>query len=122
MPRYTNKKDRRMRRHQRLRRKIAGTAECPRLAVCFTGKHIYAQFIDDEAGQTLASVSTLDAEFREAHVGGANLAAAELLGQLAAGRAQKVKIKSVTFDRGGFRYHGRVKAFADKARENGLEF
>ncbi len=118
MARYTTKKEKRIRRHMRLRRKVSGTAECPRLAVCATSKHFYAQFIDDEAGRTLAAVSTLDKGFD----GAANVEGVKKLGVLAAEKAAKAEIKNVVFDRGGFRFHGKVKAFADAVRECGVKF
>jgi len=109
------------RRHRRIRRRVAGTPEAPRLSVCFTSRGIYVQFIDDVAGQTLAAVSTLDKAFRESGQK-ANMAGAAALGKLAAERAIAKQISRVVFDRGGFRYHGRVKAIADAARAGGLQF
>jgi large subunit ribosomal protein L18 len=109
----------RARRHQRLRQKVQGTAERPRMSVCFTGKHIYVQFIDDRQGSTLAAVSTVAAESKGTK---SNLAGAKQLGTLAAQKAKEKNISAVVFDRGGFRYHGRVKALADAAREAGLKF
>ncbi len=109
----------RQRRHARLRQKIHGTATRPRLSVCFTGKHIYVQFIDDVRGATLASTSTLASEARGTR---ATVEGAKKLGALAAAKAKEKKIAEVVFDRGGFRYHGRVKALADAAREAGLKF
>ena len=105
----------------RLRRKIAGSAQKPRLSVCFTEKHIYVQLIDDEAGHTIVSASSLDPEFKEAG-GKTNLKGAEVLGRLAAEKAAQAGIKEVVFDRGGFRYHGRVKTLAEAARSAGLKF
>lgn len=110
----------RKKRHQRVRRNMSGTAERPRLNVYRSNKHIYAQLIDDEAGQTLASASTQDPEFKLEGTG--NVDAAQKVGELIAKRAQEKDIKSVVFDRGGYLFHGRVKALADAARENGLEF
>jgi len=107
------------RRHARVRQKIAGTAQRPRMAVCLTGSHIYVQFIDDGAGRTLASASTLAAEGKGTKP---NVAGAKKLGALAAAKAKEKNITEVVFDRGGFRYHGRVKALADAAREAGLKF
>lgn len=121
MPIYKTKKELRKRRHKRLRWKISGTSECPRLSICSTSRHIYAQFIDDEHGQTLIAVSTLDPEFRK-QTSKSNVEAAKLLGKIAADKAQASKIKTVVFDRGGFMYHGRIKAFADAARSGGLKF
>lgn len=105
------------RRHMRLRQKIRGTPERPRMAVCMTGRHIYVQFVDDTAGRTLAAVSTLAVKGLKPTVEGARQ-----LGALAAQRAKEKNIETVVFDRGGFRYHGRVKALADAAREAGLKF
>jgi large subunit ribosomal protein L18 len=109
----------RQRRHMRLRQKIRGTARRPRMSVCFSGKHIYVQFIDDEAGHTLAAASTLSPEMKGTK---ANLAGARKLGAFAAQKALEKNITEVVFDRGGFKYHGRVKALADAAREAGLKF
>lgn len=109
----------RIRRHWRIRKKVHGTPERPRMSVCFTGKHIYVQFIDDVAGRTLASVSTLQNGLKGAK---ANVAGAKRVGALAAEKAKEKNITEVVFDRGGFKYHGRVKALADAAREAGLKF
>ena len=109
-------------RHQRLRCKIAGTAERPRLAVCRTAQHVYAQVIDDDRQHTLVAASTLSPEFRELAVRASNVAGATALGKLIAEKAQAAQIRKVVFDRGGFAYHGRVKALADAARAAGLEF
>lgn len=108
----------RQKRHQRVRAKISGTAECPRLNVYRSNKNIYAQVIDDVAGVTLASASTLDKEIS----GGTKTEAATQVGALVAKRANDKGIKKVVFDRGGYLYHGRVQALAEAARENGLEF
>ena len=108
----------RQKRHQRVRAKISGTAECPRLNVYRSNKNIYAQVIDDVAGVTLASASTLDKEIS----GGTKTEAATEVGALVAKRANEKGIKKVVFDRGGYLYHGRVAALATAARENGLEF
>ncbi len=104
------------RRHARIRRKVAGTAERPRLAVFRSAKHIYAQLIDDEAGKTLASASTI-ADGAE----GAKKDAAKRIGGLLAERAKAAGIENAVFDRGGFRYHGRVAAIADAVRDGGLK-
>jgi len=117
----TDKKQARVRRHVRVRRKVSGTAERPRLSVCFTAKNIYAQVIDDDCGHTLAFASSLEAAFKE-QSGKANVAGAQLVGRLIAEKALKAGVSTVVFDRGGFQYHGRVKALADAARENGLKF
>lgn len=110
----------RKKRHARVRAKLSGTAEYPRLNVFRSSKHIYAQLIDDVNGVTLASASTLDKEATFEGTGNADAAAK--VGELIAKRAVEKGIKSVVFDRGGYLYHGRVKALADAARENGLEF
>lgn len=102
----------------RVRSKISGTAECPRLNVFRSNKNIYAQVIDDVAGVTLASASTLDKEIS----GGNKTEQAQEVGKLVAQRASEKGIKVVVFDRGGYLYHGRVAALAQAARENGLEF
>ena len=111
--------DFRARRHLRLRQKVSGTTARPRMSVCFTSKHIYVQFIDDSQGSTLAAVSTVAPDAKGTK---ANLAGAKKLGSLAAQKAKEKNIAAVVFDRGGFRYHGRVKALADAAREAGLKF
>jgi large subunit ribosomal protein L18 len=105
--------------HKRIRRKLSGTAERPRLAVFRSVAHIYAQVIDDRAGQTLVSASSVD---KGGKTNGGNVAAAKAIGKLVAERAKEKGIKSVVFDRGGYQYHGRIKALADAAREAGLEF
>jgi large subunit ribosomal protein L18 len=107
----------RKRRHNRVRKKVVGTAERPRLAVYRSNRHMYAQVIDDFAGRTLASASTL----KDATASDDRLSAAKAVGEAIADRAKTAGINSVTFDRGGFRYHGRVKAIAEGAREGGLE-
>lgn len=109
----------RHRRHQRLRKKVRGTAERPRMSVCLTGKHIHVQFIDDVKGVTLAAASTVAPELKGTK---GTVAGATKVGQLAAQKAKANKITAVVFDRGGMRYHGRVKALADAAREAGLKF
>jgi large subunit ribosomal protein L18 len=119
MIRRTEKKQIRSRIHQRIRRKLAGTAERPRLAVFRSVAHIYAQVIDDSRGATLVSASSVD---KAAKTKGGNVAAAKTIGKLVAERAKEKGIKQVVFDRGGYQYHGRVKALADAAREAGLEF
>jgi large subunit ribosomal protein L18 len=116
-----NKQEARQRRHRRLRRTLSGTAAIPRLCVCRTGGHIYAQIIDDDAQRTLVSASTLEASAREQKLK-ANVASAAVIGTCIAERAQAADIKRVVFDRGGFLYHGCVKALADAARAGGLEF
>lgn len=109
----------RIRRHRRVRKKIAGTAARPRLAVFRSSKHIYAQLIDDEAGTTLASASTMDKDAKADRPG--TVAAAEAVGKAIAEKAKQAGIERVVFDRGGFQYHGRVAAVAEAAREAGLE-
>jgi len=112
----------RLRRHRRVRAKISGTAERPRLNVFRSLGQIYVQVIDDVAGHTLASASTIDRELRGQVDEKSKTEAAKMVGALVAQRAQALGIKQVVFDRGGYRYHGRVKALADGAREAGLEF
>ncbi len=107
-------------RHSRIRTKISGTKELPRLCVFRSNKAIYAQIIDDESKTTLVSASSLDKELKLAN--GSNIEAAQAVGKAIAEKAKKAKIKEVVFDRGGYLYHGRVQALADAARENGLEF
>jgi large subunit ribosomal protein L18 len=109
-------------RHRRLRKKVAGTTERPRLAVHFSERHITAQVIDDTAGKTLASVHTMEPELRADKGTRANVATAAKVGKLIAERGTSKQVKRVVFDRGGYKYHGKVKALADAAREAGLEF
>ena len=106
----------------RVRKKVFGTPERPRLSVYRSLKHIYAQVIDDTAGKTLVAVSSLDAEIKKGQKSGGNKDAALKVGRLVAERAKNSKIKKVVFDRGGFQYIGTVKAFADAARAAGLDF
>lgn len=112
----------RQRRHARVRLKVGGTTERPRLAVYRSEHHIYAQVIDDSKGHTLAAASSLDAGLRAEQPYGGNVNAAKAVGSLLAERALEKGVKQVVFDRGGFAYHGRVAALADAARERGLEF
>jgi large subunit ribosomal protein L18 len=112
----------RLHRHVRVRAKISGTPNRPRLNVFRSLGNIYAQIIDDVAGHTLVSASTVDRELRTALDGKSKSEAAKLVGELVAKRAQAAGIKCVVFDRGGYKFHGRVKALADGAREAGLEF
>ncbi len=114
-----DRKAERLRRHKRVRTKINGTAECPRLAVCRTNKNLIAQIIDDAKGETLVYVSTLDADIKTKK---ANKEAAKEVGTLVAKKAASKNIKTVVFDRGGYIYHGVVKELAEAAREAGLEF
>jgi large subunit ribosomal protein L18 len=116
------RREARIRRHQRVRKSIAGVAERPRLAVFRSNLQIYAQVIDDEAGHTMVSASTLDGELASAVAGKTRREQAAMVGRSVAERALKVGIESVVFDRGGFQYHGRIKALADAAREAGLKF
>lgn len=109
-------------RHWRVRRKISGTKDRPRMSVCFSNEHIYVQFIDDTAGSTLASASTRSKATPDREQLAANAASAKTIGALAARVAMDKGIKQVVFDRGGARYHGKVKALADAAREAGLQF
>jgi large subunit ribosomal protein L18 len=109
-------------RHIRLRKRISGTTERPRLAVHFSGSHIYAQVIDDINGKTIAAVSTTEKAFASGGPVGANVATAIRVGKEVAARASKHNVQKVVFDRGGFLYHGKVKALADAAREAGLNF
>lgn len=109
----------RLHRHKRVRSKISGTAECPRLNVFRSAKHIYAQLIDDVAGETLISASTTEKDFADY---GGNKDAAHKVGKLLASRAAEKNISSVVFDRGGYIYHGRVQSLAEGAREGGLKF
>ena len=120
MARTDHKLELRRRRHKRVRRRVEGTAERPRLAVFRSNKHITAQLIDDLAGRTLASASSVEPSLRE--TSGGNIAAATAVGSLVASRAKSAGITTVVFDRGGFAYHGRVAALADAARAEGLEF
>jgi large subunit ribosomal protein L18 len=112
----------RIRRHKRVRKKLAGTPQCPRLSVFRSSAEIYAQVIDDLAGHTLAAASSIDREVREKLKGKTKTEQARLVGELLAERALSKGIRSVVFDRGGFRYIGRVKALAEGAREKGLAF
>jgi len=114
-----NRKAIRRKIHNRIRRKVTGTADRPRLAVHYSNQHIYAQVIDDVAGKTLVSASTLDKSFETAS---SNVESAQKVGALLAERAKGSNISAVVFDRGGHLYHGKVKALADAAREAGLQF
>jgi large subunit ribosomal protein L18 len=120
---YRKALSQRKRRHVRVRAKVRGTAARPRLNVFRSSAHIYVQVIDDDAGHTLAAASDLDAEvLAKAGDGAAKTARAKAVGEIIAERAKAVGIDAVVFDRGGFLYHGRVKAVADGAREAGLQF
>lgn len=117
-----NKNTIRLRKHDRVRKKISGTSDRPRLNVFRSLSHIYAQIIDDTAGTTLAAASTLDESIKGKIKYGGNKEAAKEVGKLIAARAIDKGIKQVVFDRGGYIFHGRVKELADAAREAGLEF
>ena len=112
----------RQRVHLRVRTRVAGSPERPRLCVYRSLNHNYAQVIDDGTGRTLAAASSLDKETRKQLKGGGNVAAAKVVGKEIAGRARAAGIEHVVFDRGGYMYHGRIKALADAAREAGLKF
>lgn len=122
MFKHKDKKEQRQKRHLRVRAKLSGTAERPRLAVYRSEKHIYAQLIDDTKGITLVSASTVDREMRDSTEKPWNVEAASQVGKLLAKKALEKGISSVVFDRGGFNFHGRVKSLADGAREGGLKF
>ena len=113
-----SRNDVRKRRHARVRSKISGTQECPRLNVFRSNNEIFAQIIDDVKGITLVSSSSVELKIKN----GSNIEGASLVGKDIAEKAKKAKIKNVVFDRGGYLYHGRVKALAEAARDNGLEF
>ena len=115
-----SRNDMRQAKHARVREKVFGTAEAPRLNVFRSNNNIFAQIIDDEKGITLVSASSIDKELKLKN--GGNVEAATKVGELLAKRAKKAKITKVVFDRGGYLYHGRVEALANAARENGLEF
>ncbi|MBV9876081.1 MAG: 50S ribosomal protein L18 [Verrucomicrobia bacterium] len=109
-------------RHERIRKRVVGTTERPRLCVHFSGQHIYAQVIDDTVGNTVAAASTVEKGVRGSQRSQANVTSAEKVGSLLAERTLQKNVRQVVFDRGGFTYHGRVKALADAARSAGLEF
>ena len=117
-----SKDQHRQRVHQRVRTRVEGTPERPRLCVYRSLEHIYAQVIDDRNGKTLVSASSLDGETKKSLKGGGNIAAAKVIGKTIAERAKSAGVSKVVFDRGGYKYHGRVKALADAAREAGLKF
>jgi large subunit ribosomal protein L18 len=117
-----NRKEARLKRKYRIRKRVFGTPEKPRLAVFRSEKHIYAQVIDDVHGTTLAAASTLDSEVKDQVKNGGNVAAAQLVGKLIGEKTVAKGISKVVFDRGGYLYHGRIKALADAAREAGLQF
>ena len=117
-----SKNDARKKRHRRVRKKVSGTTEKPRLNVFRSLKHIYVQVIDDNTGVTIASASTADKELKATVKNGSNIEAAKTVGAALAKRAISNGVKTVVFDRGGYIYHGRVKALADAIREGGLDF
>ncbi len=119
-----SRREKRIRRHKRIRKKVFGTPERPRLAVYRSLHHFYAQIIDDTKGHTLVSASTLDPEFEKltGKRGGKSIEDAQKVAEVLVKKALEKGIKKVVFDRGGFIYHGKIKAFADKCRELGLEF
>ncbi|MFN3395481.1 MAG: 50S ribosomal protein L18 [Thermodesulfovibrionales bacterium] len=112
----------RIRRHKRIRKNVSGTPERPRLSVYRSNNNIYAQIIDDSSGRTLVAASTLDKDFKEYTGHRGNIEAAKRVGELIAKKAVAAGLKKVVFDRGGYLYHGSIKALADAAREAGLEF
>lgn len=117
-----DKNQARLKRHLRVRKKIQGTTERPRLSIFRSSKHMYAQIIDDIKGVTIASASTLDSELKDGIENGGNAEAARKVGELVAKRAKANGVEKIVFDRGGYLYHGRVQALADAAREAGLQF
>lgn len=122
MIRVAEKERLRKKRHKRVRYKVSGTGARPRLNVSRSIQHIYAQVIDDTTGHTLVAASTVDKTLRETLKSGGNIEAAKAVGKLIAERAKAKGVETVVFDRGGYKYHGRVKALADSAREGGLAF
>jgi len=118
----TSRREQRERRRIRVRKKIAGTAGCPRLNVFRSTRHIYAQLVDDESGVTLCAASTLLPELKERQGGGGKIGTARTVGEMLAEKAKSLGIERVVFDRAGYLYHGRVKALAEGARAKGLEF
>lgn len=122
MERYIPKREHRIRRHRRIRKRVSGTAARPRLTVFRSNRHIYCQLVDDDRGVTLLSASTMEKDLREVGSFGGNKGAAKAIGKRIAERAKAAGILKVAFDRGGYKYHGRVQALADAAREGGLSF
>ena len=108
--------------HKRIRKKVTGTADRPRLCVHFSGKHVYAQVVDDDSGETLIAAASTQKDVLGKNKSASNRATAEMIGKAIAERARAKKIDNVVFDRGGFIYHGKVKALADAALEGGLKF
>jgi large subunit ribosomal protein L18 len=117
-----SRSEQRVKKHLRVRKKVYGTAERPRLCVFRSEKHIYAQVINDDLGTTLAAASSIDKELKETLAAGSNKEAAKAVGNLIAKKAIEKGVKEVVFDRGGYIYHGRVKELAEAARESGLDF
>ncbi len=117
-----DRRDSRVKVRARIRERVAGTADRPRLAVFRSNQHIYAQAIDDGTGHTVASASSADAECKAQLKHGGNVAAAQVIGKAIAARLHAKGVEQVVFDRGGYRYHGRIKALADAAREGGVKF
>ncbi|MFW6238179.1 MAG: 50S ribosomal protein L18 [Halanaerobiales bacterium] len=117
-----DKREARKRRHQRIRNKITGTLDRPRMNVYRSNQNIYVQIIDDLSGHTLVSASTVDPAIRDSIDNGGNKEAARKVGELVAERALEEDIDQVVFDRGGYKYHGRIKTLAEAAREKGLQF
>jgi large subunit ribosomal protein L18 len=117
-----SKNVRRRKVHRRIRRRLRGVVSAPRLNVFRSLKHIYAQIVDDARGCTLVSASSCDSKIRKTLKSGGNIAAAKVVGKALAERAKEAGLSRVIFDRGGYTYHGRVKALADEARQNGLTF
>ncbi len=119
---YRTREERRQRRHWRVRKRVSGTPERPRLAVFRSLRHIYAQIVDDTTGRTLCAASTLDKAIRDRMKGLKKVEQAELVGRTIAERALSQGVRAAVFDRGGHKYHGRVKALAEGARARGLQF
>jgi large subunit ribosomal protein L18 len=117
-----SKNEARLRKHKRIRKKLAGTPDRPRLAVFRSLAQIYAQAIDDTTGNTIAAASTVEKDYRSGSKSGGNIPAAKVVGENIAKKLLEKGIENVVFDRGGFMYHGRVKALAEAAREAGLKF
>ncbi len=120
--RRISRDEHRRRIHERVRTRVAGTPERPRLCVYRSLGHIYAQVVDDRGGKTLVSASSVDKEIKKQLKGGGNVASAKVIGKAIAERAKAAGVVKVVFDRGGYKFHGRVKALADAAREAGLQF
>lgn len=122
MSRIDEKKKNRLNRRKRIRSKVHGTAQRPRLSVFRSARHIYAQIINDDLGTVITSASTMEGQFRGSGKNGGNMDAAREVGKLLAERAVTKNIEMVSFDRGGFKYHGRVKSLAEAVRDGGLKF